>query len=655
MLSMRNQLAALVSIFLPILSGCSHLATHPGLAGQELPPLVPVHSYVANLDSSGAHQISPDGRRLAWIARAGLGPGVFVKDLDSGEEHLAYKGLASPTWAEDSKTLLLVAGHAGDENYHVYQLDGTRSGDRPKDLTPFAGSNSYIQSLVAGSADLLIASNKRDPKVFDLYYFHHDSGELTLLAENPGDVFYWATDRAGHLFGRVRRDGENFAFERRQPGSPDAWVPRFSWSFLDTVLPLEVGPDGTTAWVLSNRGRDKLALVRLDLDDGRESVVFDDDRVDVSGALISRKSFQPLMAWYVPEYQEHRFFDDRLRDGIASLLTGPGAHFTPTGLSRDESVVVGVVTTGQGGRTVLYDIANRKLSVLGQSTRSLIHRLSPLPEQRPVAFTSRDGLRLQGYLTLPSRTATGRLPTVLLVHGGPWHRDVWGASREADFLANRGYAVLQVNFRGSTGYGRAFRDKAIGEFAAKMHDDVVDALDWLVAQGIADPARAAIVGASYGGYEALVGVTFTPEKFACAVDFVGPSDLARLMETMPPYWESGRPFWYRFTGDPANPAQRAVMDAKSPVYRAKAVTKPVLILHGVNDPRVRIEHSERMVAALRDAGKPVDYVVFQGDGHGNQKWSNNLTFYRRMEDFLRDCLGGRSGGFDYYELAAWAF
>jgi dipeptidyl aminopeptidase/acylaminoacyl peptidase len=248
---------------------------------------------------------------------------------------------------------------------------------------------------------------------------------------------------------------------------------------------------------------------------------------------------------------------------------------------------------------------------------------------------------------------------VLLVHGGPMARDRWtsgGPSRSLQqFFANRGYAVLQVNYRGSSGYGKAFMERAVGEFAAKMHDDLIDGVNWAVASGLADAKKVAIYGASYGGYAALVGATFTPETFACAVDVVGVSDLGRFMETVPPYWDLGMAWWKRYVGDPADPAQRRVMDAKSPLYRAAAAGVPLLIMHGVNDPRVRLEQSEKMVAALRLAGKPVDYYTFKGDGHGNQKWNNNLTLYRKSEDFLAQCLGGRSKGLDYYELGSWAF
>jgi dipeptidyl aminopeptidase/acylaminoacyl peptidase len=282
-----------------------------------------------------------------------------------------------------------------------------------------------------------------------------------------------------------------------------------------------------------------------------------------------------------------------------------------------------------------------------------------LATAKPVALTARDGLSLHGYLTLPASTGARKLPMVLLVHGGPWRRDRWaedGTNRwMPNFLANRGYAVLQINYRGSSGYGRAFMEKAIGEFAGRMHDDLVDGVQWAVQQGIADPARVAIFGASYGGYAALVGATFTPEVFACAASFVGASNLALLLEKVPPYWELGIIGWHRYVGDPAKPEDRRDMDARSPLFKVGPQTRPLLVMHGVNDVRVKLEQSELIVQALRKAGRPVEYVTFPGDGHGNQRWPNNLTMYRKTEDFLAQCLGGRSSGFDYYQLGAWAF
>jgi dipeptidyl aminopeptidase/acylaminoacyl peptidase len=278
-----------------------------------------------------------------------------------------------------------------------------------------------------------------------------------------------------------------------------------------------------------------------------------------------------------------------------------------------------------------------------------------LPRRRPVAFPSRDGLPLHGYLTLPAGGGD-HLPTVLYVHDGPWGRDVvFDNDTMPLFLANRGYAVLQVNFRGSTGYGRAFKQAARHEFAGKMHQDLLDGVDELIRQGIADPDKVAIMGASYGGYASLVGMAFTPGKFACGISAAGMSDLAALIDNAPPYWELHKAGWLKDVGDPGVPAERAAMHARSPLYFAERVRGPILMFHGDNDQRVRLDQSTRMVEALRKAGKEVDLHIFKNTGHGIDAWPDRLSYYRKTEDFLARCLGGRSGGFDYFELGSALF
>ena len=262
---------------------------------------------------------------------------------------------------------------------------------------------------------------------------------------------------------------------------------------------------------------------------------------------------------------------------------------------------------------------------------------------------------LHGYISKPETIPETPLPTVLLVHGGPWARDGWGFGSEVQFLVNRGYAVLQINFRGSSGYGKDYMFAAVGEFAGKMHTDLLDGLDWAIDRGISDPTQVAIMGGSYGGYATLVGMTMTPERFQCGVNFVGVSDLSTLLETAPAYWKPSLPFWRHFIGDANDPQQRKLLDSKSPVNFADKVENPLLIVHGANDPRVVLSHSDRMVAALQEAGKSVDYVVIDDEGHGFSHWKHEMTRFRKTEDFLASCLGGRSGGLDFYQLGSWAF
>ncbi|MES2950589.1 MAG: S9 family peptidase [Pseudomonadota bacterium] len=638
-----------------LLGACSTAPTHPSLRSTDsntMTPLVPARQYVANWDGNGAYQISPDGQQLMWAARKGLGQGLFIKNLQTGVVH-SYR-LPPGQWAQDSRHVLLHLEN-GNENFQVAQLDSFAEDMRLTLLTPFAGSRSTIQTQIQGSNDLLIASNKRDAKVFDLYRYSHTSGALTLVAQNPGNVAHWITDRVGQVVGRARKEGEQRVYETPLDASNTQWRAAFQVSLHDTLQVLEVTADHQSLWALSNRGRDKLALVKVNLGDGSEQVVHADPRVDVSQAHISTKTLEPRAVALDPGYQEWTFFDPRLRAAAEKLIGPDPARLEIGNISRDENVLVATVTRQDSGQYVLLDLAQQQVTVLGEATRSHIHAHGPLPQQQPVAFTSRDGLAIHGYLTLPIRGSGKQLPTVVYVHGGPWERDV---ALQGDpmplFLANRGYAVLQVNYRGSRGYGRAFLEASKGEFAGKMHTDLLDGVDHLVGQGITDPNAVAIMGTSYGGYASLVGMAFTPGRFRCGISMVGMSDLASLTANAPAYWELNQGRWLQYVGDPSKPNERAVMDAKSPLFRAADVQGPLLILHGARDPRVPLDQATRMVDALRAQGKPVELQVYKNAGHGPHRWPDKLDYFRKTEDFLAQCLGGRSSGFDLLQLGSWA-
>ena len=653
---MRLLMVLFLALSAAHLSGCGIAPTHPALQSQALPPLIPVRDFVANREGSGSYRVSPDGKKLAWMGVDGIRSAVWVKTIgqdDARSFAVRARGIA---WSGDSRFVLLTVDRTGDEDTHVFAaaVDADK-GAQPLDLTPFTGTRSSIVRVVSGSADVVMASNLRDKKVFDLYRVDAASGQRTLMATNPGNASGWFVDRDGRLLARVLLEGEYGVLQRPEEGA--LWRTTAQWSRNEKLWLADAAPDGKSAWAVSSRGRDKAALVRLDLESGAEQVLYADPVVDIEAVLISRKTRMPLMAHSMPGYPRQEIFDDDLRARLAPLADGQPAAIYVNSIDSEERAMTVSVSTDRGTRSYLLAGPSAAPELLGETSVSL---LAPsLGTTTPITYASRDGLLIHGYLTVPPGLEAKQLPMVLLVHGGPWARDTWtlgGSNRSPQqFFANRGYAVLQVNYRGSSGYGRAFQEKAVGEFAGKMHDDLIDGVRWAVQGGVADPKRVAVYGASYGGYAALLGATLTPEVFACAVDVVGVTDLARLLETAPPYWELGLPWWKRFVGDPADPAQRKVMDARSPVNLAGHAQKPILIMHGVNDPRVKFEQSTRMVAALREQGKDVEFVSFQGDGHGNQKWSNNLTMYRKTEDFLARCLGGRSSGFDYYQLGAWAF
>jgi dipeptidyl aminopeptidase/acylaminoacyl peptidase len=643
----------LASLALAMLGGCATAPSHPGLADAKLPPLIPVRDFVADRQATGGYSVSPDGKKLAWVGASGVRSALWVKTIGQNDAKAFASGMRYYRWSANSKYIALVADKGGDEDSHIYvgTVDGPDT--QLRDLTPFEKTASHIAKVVDGGQELMVTNNRRDKKVFDLYRLDIATGVHTLVANNPGKVSWWGIDRTGQLRARALLEGDSTQLQ--VPSAPDlsSWKTTAQWGRFEAVYPVDFAPDGQSAWALSNRGRDKLALVQLDASTGAETLVLATPEVDIDRVRISRKTRMPLVVHTMPGYPQQEIFDPSLRARFAALAKGNPASIHLTSADDQEHSMTVAVETDLGTKNYLYAGSANEPILLGESTLSRL--AADLASTQPISYASRDGLTIHGYLTLPKGIKPEKLPMVLLVHGGPWARDRWGENRMAQFLANRAYAVLQVNYRGSTGYGRAFMEKAIGEFAGKMHDDLIDGVNWAVKAGTADPAKVAIWGASYGGYSALVGATFTPEVFACAVDFVGVSHLARLLETVPPYWELGLPTWHRYVGDPANPEQRKTMDAKSPVFKAHLATKPILIMQGINDPRVKLEQSDLMVAALRNAGKQVDYVTFKGDGHGNMKWSNNLSMYRKTEDFLAQCIGGRSSGFDYYQIGAWAF
>lgn len=636
-----------------LLVACSVAPTHPALQPAHLPRLLPVRDFVANTDYNGLYRISPDGTKLAWQAVSGVHEALFVKSLDSGEvKVLPIKG--EYVWAQDSRHLLFYRDHKGNENYHILLVDAANPNAAPIDLTPYDGTRAYVQQMIESDPQhVLIAHNRRDPHVFDLVKVNLDTGEEEPVAANPGTVTRWLTHRDGVLWGRVRQAGEASHLERYDAGTT-AWHSIYQWDRFDGVAPLALSADKQSVWLLSNRGRDLRALVKFDLVTGGETVVYQHPQVDVSDLLFSQRTREPLLAYAEPDYPHLEFLDASLKADLAPFLSSPPQGLRVTSMDDQDRRLTVEVYSSVGRQFYLFDRASNQRTLLGESASMKFAEL--LAPVEPVAFQSRDGLTLHAYLTLPKGAVPKNLPTVLLVHGGPWFRDQWESdvytNRLAQFLANRGYAVAQINYRGSSGYGRTFMEAAIGEFGARMQNDLLDGMQWLVEQGIADPQRVAIIGRSFGGYAALAGLAFTPDTFACGVDIVGVSDLTA--QSGPAYGELGR-WWVRYFGNPAIPADLEKLKQRSPYYHVDAIKRPVMIVYGANDARVQRAQSEKMIAALEAAQKDVQSVMLKGEGHLITRWPSNLKMYRRIEDFLAGCLGGRSSGFDYYELGAWAF
>jgi dipeptidyl aminopeptidase/acylaminoacyl peptidase len=555
-----------------------------------------------------------------------------------------------------------VADTTGTENPHVYMIEPDDPDAKPVDLTPGEGIRAGIHQIVASDPGrVLVYHNRRDRKLFDLYRIDLATRQETLVAQNPGDATTPITAADGTFQGwRLSRSAQRRATEVPKPLA--ARRPVLLKTPEETFRSLGMSADRSVVWAISNRGRDRLALVAAEPRLGWEKVVFEDPDVDVSQVTMSRATHAPLVAMAYPGYPRVAILDDNLREDLDALLKAQGGgHFSLAIGSTDSAEQRMIVSIGSDvqRRTYLVDRQARTHVLLGEAVPAdLAEALAPI---RPVVIPSRDGLRLHGYLTLPRGDKTKHLPMVVHVHGGPWIRTAWGdpfSSEDAgyvQFLASRGYAVLQVDFRGSSGYGRTFSNAGMGEFAGRMHEDLLDAVRWAVDSGVADPARVAIMGWSYGGYAALVALGTTPDVFACGVSFAGPTDLVSLIESFPPYWTLDLSRWHDFVGNPEIPADREEMKSKSPLYHVHNIKKPVLIVHGARDVRVRVDQSDRLVAALKRANRPVEYLRIPDMGHSLGWWAHRIAVLAKTERFLRTCLGGRASRFDWFEGVAWAW
>ncbi|AMW22239.1 S9 family peptidase [Mycobacteroides chelonae] len=620
-----------------------------------LPKLITVEEFFDPPVRASA-SISPDGTKIAYLAPRKNRLNVWVQTLDDDNNAAArcvtYDETRSVTgflWVDDPRWLLYVQDSGGDENWHLYRVD-LDSPDTPAlDLTPYPGVRLLgLEQPHGRPGKLFVQLNHRRIDQIDLYELDVASGELTMLAENPGNVMSWFCGPHHEVFTQSLTPEGDIEFSRYESGALESLVVYNGADYPVGMHPTQMTPDGTGLWMGSSRDTDRTRLVRLDLATGEESVVDSHPSFDLSAALglapaliRQRKTGELLAVRYLGERQDIRVLDPDFAPVLEKLQELSDGDLAE--ISCDENGnrwVVSFTHDRDPGVTYFYD---HEKGESRQLFRPYPH-LDPatLAPMTPVTITSRDGLSLHSYLTLPVGVEPAGLPLVLVVHGGPWHRDSWGFDPSVQLLANRGYAVLQVNFRGSTGYGKAFTKAAIGEFAGKMHDDLIDAVDWAVKQGYADPSRVAIFGGSYGGYSALVGVTFTPDVFAAAIDYVGISNLANFMRTLPAFVRPNLTNnWYRYVGDPAVPEQEADMLARSPISRVDQIRTPLLVVQGANDVRVVQAESDNIVAALKARGVEVEYMVKEDEGHGFLNPENQIDLFLATERFLAQYLGGR--------------
>lgn len=592
-------------------------------------------------------KIAPNGKMMAYLAPLDGVLNVWVGSM-GGDDYRPVtrdtdRGIRVYFWAHDSKHLMYLQDVGGDENWRLHKVDP--DSESVEDLTPFDDVQvQIVEHDKHHPNDILLGINKDDVRFHDVYHLDLTTNSLDLVAKNPGNVMSWVADAGLQVRAAVTFTPDGGSELLIRDSDQSEWRPLIAWSPEDALTsgPLGFTLDGTSLYLIDSQDANAARLVRFDLASRTREVVAGDPEYDVGGAMVHPDTREIQMVSFVKARTEHMVLDDAIDDDVAAIRQlNPGDFSIYDRTHRDDVWLVGFTEADRPVSYYAYDLKTKEGTFLFYNRPALADY--QLATMEPISFESRDGMTVHGYLSLPPAPSdvsrpSAPLPMVLNVHGGPWHRDVWGYDPETQWLVNRGYACLQVNYRGSTGYGKKFLNAGNKEWGGKMHDDLVDAVRWAVDQGIADPGRIAIYGGSYGGYAALVGATFTPDLFTCAVDIVGPSNLITFIQTIPPYWTSYLAMLQERVGNPETEAE--FLESRSPLSHVDRIRIPMLIAQGANDPRVKQSESEQIVAAMKEKGIDHEYLLFHDEGHGFVKPENRLEFYARAERFLAKHLGG---------------
>ena len=599
---------------------------------------IPLENFFKNPEKID-YQVSPDGTYFSFMAPYENRLNLFVQKIGSDTTiritSETERDITASMWAGNNR-ILFIKDTGGDENYQLYGVN--IDGSDLKSYTNFPNvRTTIIDPLRKIDSLVIIGMNKRNPQVFDPYRLNLNTGELTLLAENPGNIQGWMTDHDGKL--RVANaivDGVNNQILYRET-EDQPFQPVLTTNFKETVSFAVFTPDNKMVYALTNIGRDKTALVLMDPKTCEEKeVLYMNDKYDISDLNYSEKKNRLTVVACEGHKDMIRHYFDKDEEEIRKKLEAqlPGYNVGVTSMSKDENIrLIYAGNDRTYGTYYLYNVKENKLTKVADIAPWI--KEEEMCAMNPITYTSCDGLTIEGYLTLPkgyTMENAKNLPVVVNPHGGPWIRDSWGYNPEVQFLASRGYAVLQMNFRASTGYGRKFTELGYKQWGQTMQNDITDGVKWLIKEGIADPKRVAIYGASYGGYATLAGVTFTPDLYACAVDYVGVSNLLSFMNTIPPYWKPLLDMMHEMIGDPET--DKEMMEKYSPVFHVDQIKAPLFIAQGANDPRVNKAESDQMVEALKKRGVEVEYMVKENEGHGFSNEENKFDFYRAMEKFL---------------------
>ncbi len=601
-------------------------------------PIIPVEDFFKNSEKR-TFRLSPNGEYIAYLAPYESRMNIHVKKFDQDSvirvTSVTDRDLAGYFWASDDR-LVYIRDSGGNENFHLFSVN--KNGTNEKDLTPFDGVRAQIiDDLEDNPEEMIIGLNKRNAQVFDPYRINITTGDMNLLYENPGNITGWDTDHDGKLRLAYVTDGVNQTIMHRADEDSD-FEEVITTDFKQTLSPQFFDfENDSIVYALSNLNSDKTRLIKYNLINKTEvDEIFKHDDVDLNGVSYSSKRKVPLFISYTDSKLNRKFLDKETEETFTFLETELGKeneYYITSSNKEEDKFLVYLGNDKTRGSYYYYDKTSKEIEKLAE--------LSPwinsehMAEMKPITYISRDGITINGYLTLPIGVEAKNLPLVVNPHGGPWARDTWGYNSEVQFLANRGYAVLQMNFRGSTGYGKEFWEKSFKKWGQSMQDDITDGVNWLIKEGTVNPKRIAIYGGSYGGYATLSGITKNPELYAAAVDYVGVSNLFTFMNTIPPYWEPYKKMLYEMVGDPQT-KDSIMLRENSPVFNVDKIKTPLFIAQGANDPRVKKDESDQMVDALKKRGIVVEYMLKEDEGHGFRNEENRFDFYKEMEKFLAE-------------------
>lgn len=602
--------------------------------------LIPLRDFFKNPDSTN-YQISPDGKWISYLKPFERRMNIHIKENKDGAQETRLtsstdRDIVNYMWKGNGH-IIYTRDFAGDENFHVFTVDIQAKTE--KDITNFPNTRTEIVDALENVKDdeLIISHNMRDKKVFDVYRLNIKTGKLTLLAQNPGSITGWITDHAGRLRIAIESEGVNYNILYRD-SETQKFSKILSYPFKDSFQPLFFTFDNRNLYAASNLNRDKESLVEFDLKSKKENrIIYQHPEVDVSSLNYSKKRKVLTSARFVTWKTTTQFFDpvmEGIYNKVAEKLIGKEVRFV-SNTKNEDLFIIRSLSDKSLGAFYLYDAGRDELKLLAQVAPWLNEE--KLTSTKPISYRSRDGLTINGYLTLPKNKKPKNMPIVINPHGGPWARDIWGYNAQVQFLANRGYGVLQMNFRGSTGYGKSFLQASYKQWGLKMQDDITDGVNWLIQEGIADADKICIYGGSYGGYATLAGLVKEPKLYACGIDFVGVSNLFTFMNTIPPYWTTELEKFYEMVGHPEKDKDQFI--ATSPALNADKIKAPLLIAQGAKDPRVNKAESDQMVQALEKRGVKVQYIVKDNEGHGFRNEENRFEFFEAMEVFLKKHIG----------------